>query len=136
MKRVYLDTNVCLDFLTERKPDFFFAEQIMALGDTSKIKLFVSSLSFTTIIYVAIKQMQRDKVVRLIKDFLEMICIVEADENLIKESLDSGWKDLEDAMQNESALRCKADILVTSNVRDYSKSGISIQTPEDFINNY
>jgi hypothetical protein len=49
-------------------------------------------------------------------------------------ALNSKFKDFEDALQNFAATRSgEIDVIITRNVKDYSKSQIAVLTPEDFI---
>jgi predicted nucleic acid-binding protein len=38
MQRIYLDTNIVLDFLGERKPFYEVSSKILTLADTRKLK--------------------------------------------------------------------------------------------------
>ena len=46
--KIFLDTNVMLDFLGEREPFFEIAESIINQADKGKLTIFVSALSFAT----------------------------------------------------------------------------------------
>jgi predicted nucleic acid-binding protein len=48
-------------------------------------------------------------------------------------SLDSDFKDFEDAVQCCSAVNAKADYLITRNKRDYTIDILPILTPEEFF---
>jgi len=52
MTRVFVDTDVCLDLLSGRKPFNRAAEVLFSLADTGKLSIYVSSLSFSNIDYV------------------------------------------------------------------------------------
>jgi predicted nucleic acid-binding protein len=48
-------------------------------------------------------------------------------------SLDSDFKDFEDAVQCCSAVNAKADCLITRNKREYAIDILPILTPEEFF---
>ena len=52
MRHIFLDTDVCIDLLSGRKPFVQAAEQLFSLADLGKIKVFVSALSFANIDYI------------------------------------------------------------------------------------
>ena len=52
MDKVFVDTDICFDLLSKRQPFNKAAELLFSLADTGKIKLCVSSLSFSNIDYV------------------------------------------------------------------------------------
>ncbi len=50
------------------------------------------------------------------------------------DSLDSGFKDLEDAMQNFAAVHSGlADIIVTRNIKDYKTRDLAVFTPKIYL---
>ena len=60
--------------------------------------------------------------------------IVALDENIVSQSLQSGFRDFEDAIQYFSALSLpKLDGIVTRNTKDFSKSELSILTPTETL---
>ena len=56
MKKIFLDTNVILDFLLKRENYFAEAREIVALGYNRVCELYLSSLSFSNIAYIARKK--------------------------------------------------------------------------------
>jgi len=56
MTKVFVDTDVCIDLLSGRKPFNATAEILFSLADSGKIKIYVSSLSFANIDYVVRSQ--------------------------------------------------------------------------------
>jgi hypothetical protein len=47
--------------------------------------------------------------------------------------LHSGFPDFEDGFQNACARQAGVAILVTRNIRDYTKSDLSIMTPDSYL---
>jgi len=53
---------------------------------------------------------------------------------LVLQALGSGFKGFEDALQNFSAVKSGfIDVILTRNIKDYSKSDIGVLTPESYI---
>ncbi|MEH6515002.1 MAG: PIN domain-containing protein, partial [Maribacter arcticus] len=50
-KRIFIDTNVMLDFLVERKPFYESITKIDTLGEKEKLTLAFSPISFATVNY-------------------------------------------------------------------------------------
>ena len=44
-----------------------------------------------------------------------------------------GMPDFEDALQAAAAVACKAQVIITRNVRDFKKSPVPAMTPEQFV---
>ena len=56
------------------------------------------------------------------------------DKDVVISSLNSGFKDFEDALQNFSAVENgKIKIILTRNIKDFSKSELAILTPETYL---
>jgi hypothetical protein len=54
-------------------------------------------------------------------------------ESDITQSLSLNFADFEDGIQYSTALRLKADIIVSRNIKDYEKSLIPVMSPEVFF---
>ena len=65
-KRVFIDTNVMLDFLGERKPFYESIAKIATLGEKEKLTLVVSPISFATVNYF-LSKFENSKTARKIK---------------------------------------------------------------------
>ena len=52
MKKIFVDTNIIVDLIAERKPFSKYAIEIFSKAEEKKIKLFTSSHSITTIHYL------------------------------------------------------------------------------------
>ncbi|HLA50422.1 MAG TPA: PIN domain-containing protein [Thermodesulfovibrionia bacterium] len=59
--------------------------------------------------------------------------IAEVDEKVIDLSLTADFKDFEDAVQYYSAIKVKADCIITRNKDDYVNDKIPVLTPEEFL---
>lgn len=55
MHRLFLDTNIILDFLGERQPFYSSAAQLLTLADRKKIKFFTSPTSISNAHYILSK---------------------------------------------------------------------------------
>ena len=64
----------------------------------------------------------------------EMTEITDVTKSIIKKSLQSDFKDFEDAIQYNCALTLtKIDFIVTRDTKDFKKSTLSIMTPEEAV---
>ncbi len=55
MQKVFLDTNIILDFLGEREGFYEAAAKVLTLADQKKIQLFTSAVSITNTYYILTK---------------------------------------------------------------------------------
>ena len=69
-----------------------------------------------------------------ISQLLSFIGILQMDKGVIIEALNSNFKDFEDALQNFAAIKAgDIEVIITRNIKDYSKSKLGVMTPEDFL---
>ena len=132
--KLFLDTNVLLDFLGERDPFYISAAKIATLADKRSLQIIVSALSFATISYFLTKYEGLEKAKVKLRKF-KIICeICELDELIIEKGLNSDFPDFEDSLQYYSALRSDCDIIITRNGKDFKKSELPVMSPDEFLN--
>ena len=133
--RVLVDVNICLDLLLDRKPHVTSSGQVFEAGEKGSITLVISGLSFDTLFYImrpalgARKSMEK---LRLLHRYVHTGAI---DHKTVEQALNSGWPDLEDALQYYCALHNDCRFLITRNKGDFkagSKS-LKILSPEEFL---
>jgi len=134
MQKVFVDTDVIIDFLIDRKP---FSEQaaiILTLSEYAHIRVYVSALTFANCYYILKKFSSHSKVISKLSQLAEMVEIIDVTKKSILESLKSDFKDFEDSIQNESAKKdSQIKILVTRNIKDYRVSDLSILSPDEYL---
>lgn len=129
---VFVDTNVLIDFVADRKDFAADADRLFALGVTGHVKLMTSALSYITAMYVAHKYKYQNvgESLLAVSDFIE---VLDLQGKVVVEMLTSGWKDYEDAVQNASAIKANADCIVTRNKKDFKDSTLPIYTVEELF---
>jgi predicted nucleic acid-binding protein len=134
MKNVFLDTNVVIDFLADRYPFSLAAAEIFNASVNSKIKLYISAVSYNNIYYVLRRSLSHNRTVKLLDELNEMTEVADVTNAIIKKSLRSGFNDFEDAIQYYCALDLDViDFIVTRNNKDFKKSTLPIVSPEEAI---
>ena len=130
--RVFIDTNILIDFVADREGFSDDADSIFALGVAGNVKLMTSALSYITSMYVAHKyryQSVKESLFAL-SDFVE---VLDLQASTVVEMLSSSWKDYEDATQNQTAILANADCIVTRNKKDFSESSLAVYTPTELL---
>jgi predicted nucleic acid-binding protein len=133
MTKVFVDTDICIDLLSGRKPFNATAEKLFSLADTGKIKVCVSSLSFANIDYVLRSQYSGSNSRQIIAKFKTLVSVLSVDSKTIDLAIASDFSDFEDAIQYYSAIENGITLLLTRNIKDYKKSTIKVMTPETFL---
>jgi len=133
MAKVFVDTDVCLDLLSGRKPFNASAEKLFSLADTGKVKLCVSSLSFANIDYVLRSQYSVQNSRKIIAKFKTLVSVLAVDNKTIDLAIASDFNDFEDAIQYYAAIENGITLLITRNIKDFKKSATTVVTPETYL---
>lgn len=133
MSRIFLDTNVILDFLGERVPFYDAIAKVVTLADQKRIKIIVSPLSFTAIDYVLSKYESSDSVLKKLRMFKILCEVCAVDEDTIEKGLNSDFKDFEDAVQYYTAVQANCSIIITLNGKDYKNSALPVMIAEEYL---
>ncbi len=133
MKAILCDINFILDIFLVREPFYTPAARIFAMIEAKHFKGYLCANSFPILFYILAKELKRDKAMRVLEKVRIVFRVATVDEKVIDLSLASDFKDFEDAVQCYSAVRAKADCLITRNKTDYNTDIISIMTPEEFL---
>lgn len=134
MKMIFMDTNVIIDFLTDRRPFSLHAAQIFNASLSGKIKIFVSSVSYNNIYYILRQSLTHLQTINLLLQLNDLTEVVDVTTNVISKSLTSDFKDFEDAIQYNCALTVKnLDFILTRDSKDFKKSSLPVMNPQEAI---
>jgi predicted nucleic acid-binding protein len=132
-KRIFIDTNIMLDFLGERKPFYEPIAKIATLAEKGTITMVVSPISFATVNYFLSKFESAKIAKEKLRKFkiLSEICVI--DQHTVEKGLNSSKKDFEDALQYFSATESGCNIIITRNGKDFAKSLLPVMTADEFL---
>ncbi len=134
MKHFFLDTNIVIDVLTDRKPFSEFGQQLFDLSLKEKLKLSISSLSYTTIYYYIRKSTGSHKnAITILKELEAIVRPLNVSKKMIHKALHSDFNDFEDAVQYFTALSVNCDGIITRNPKDFKSSSLLIFSPEEAL---
>ena len=132
MKKVFLDTNIIVDLIADRKPFSKYSIELFKKAEEKKIKLFTSSHSIATTHYL-LKKYLEEKILRdVLYNLLDYVTVIAVDTDVLKKGLRSKHKDFEDSIQILCASTIeKIDCIVTRNTKDFRDSEILVLTPDE-----
>jgi predicted nucleic acid-binding protein len=134
---VFIDTNIIIDFITERQPFDEAANKIFSLADTKDVLLLTSSLSFANAYYVIEKTKvnSKEELRKTFTNLKMLIEIIPVTSSIIDRSLaDLLFSDFEDAVQYYAAIKKNCNCIITRNLKHFKKSKIPVFSSSDFIN--
>jgi predicted nucleic acid-binding protein len=133
MKKVFVDTDVCLDLLSGRMPHNKHAEILFTKADKGEIKIYISALSFANIDYVLRAQYSAIHSRQLLARFKTLVTVLPVNSNTIDLALASEFNDFEDAIQHSCAIENNLSIIITRNLKDYRKASLTVMKPENLV---
>lgn len=131
--RIFLDTNVLVDFCAEREPFYADAAAIIDMGYSKEAKLIASSLTLVNIAYVMRKVKPHSLVMQKIDQLVNLCVISSIDRQTIVSAIAAQPTDFEDAVQYHSALQAKADLIISRDTKGFAEFDLSVMTPAEFM---
>ncbi len=134
MKHFFLDTNILIDLLADRKPFSESAAMLFEWAAQNEIKLHISAISINNIYYILRQQLTHPRCIKLIKEITDLTSMIDANKKIIEQSLDSDFKDLEDAIQYQSALTHEKILaIITRDLKGYKHSKLPVITSKEAV---
>jgi predicted nucleic acid-binding protein len=134
MKKLFLDTNIIVDLIADRKPFSKYAIKIFKHAEEKKVQIFTSSHSIATTHYLLKKHVEEKILREILSNLIEFITIVPVNNDVIKKALKSKHKDFEDAIQIISASAIEnIDFIITRNLKDFRESEILALSPDEYF---
>jgi len=134
MKAVFLDTNILIDLLADRKPHAELAAQIFNFGIKNRIKIYVSAISFNNIYFILRKFHSHKPTIDILLGLKKMVSIIEVSEIIIENALNSNFNDFEDSIQYHCAKEVnEIDCIITRDPKGFKNSTLAILSPFELI---
>jgi predicted nucleic acid-binding protein len=131
--RVMIDLNVILDVLQKRAPFYETSAALLAAAEIGYIQGYIAAHSVTTLFYLIQKGRSSSEARATITNLLQFLKISAVDQATIEQALNLDYRDFENAVQMMSAVQCKADYLITRNIKDYQPALLPVVQPVDFL---
>ena len=136
--KFFVDTNILIDFITKRIPNFSFVFDIFQEASVGNIQLFTSTHAFATAHYVARTDFTDIELRKLIIELMEIVSPISVDEEILRKAANSHHKDFEDAIQIFCAHKIEnLTAIITRNLKDFSTAEFNVFAPDEalqFIN--
>ena len=131
--KLFLDTNILIDVIANRKPWVDEALVLFELSKQKKLTLIVADFSFINLAYITRKLFTPEELYALLSVLCIYVKVVEVGGMIIKESFQKRWRDMEDCVQYLVAKREEVDYLITRNEKDFLDSDIPVLSPSKFL---
>ena len=133
MEKVFVDTNIILDWLGNREHFYIPAKQLFKKGEDNEIEILISTMSYITTEYFLRKQIGKPKTRQALAAIRTISSVCTSGTKEIDLSIASSFKDFEDACQYYTALNNSAKVIITRNPKDFKQSVIPIMNAEEYL---
>ncbi len=134
MIKVFIDTNIIVDLLIDRKPFSMHATELFQKAENGTIKLHASSYSIATTYYILKRYIEDGKLRQILTDLTDYVEIVSIDSSIIKRGLRSKYKDFEDSLQIFAAHSIEnIEFIVTRNLKDFKEAGVKVLSADELL---
>ncbi len=134
MKYLFVDTNILIDFLTNRKPYSIYAAELFELALQGEIYLYISAISYNNIYYIVKKILGHTETMLLLNKLAKFVIILDVTQKVITDALHSENPDFEDSIQYFSAItNLKMEAIITRDKKGFKNSKLPVYTLEEAI---
>ena len=132
-ERIFVDTNVILDFFLEREPFYYDALKIWAACEERRVCGYVSALTVNNVHYVAQKLKSDTTAMIAVRGILDVFEVVPLDKAVMRLAADFHGRDFEDDIQLQSAIAAGCSRLFTRERTHFRSSAIAVMPPSSFV---
>jgi predicted nucleic acid-binding protein len=131
--KVFLDSDVILDLLTEREPHLEAVINLFIEIQNKKISAYTSPVVIANVFYIMARHTNKDRALKALIKIKSLIKVLSCGDDEIELALSSDFTDFEDSIQYYTALNHKIDFIITRNVKDYKNANMNVVTPLEYI---
>ncbi len=135
--KVFVDTNIFIDILLNRKDFVKESKQVCKLCENHIVKGYVAPISINNIYYICRKAVNQEALTSFLCDVSHLFTISPMNNESVVFAKNLNIKDFEDALQSAMAIQSGCDCIVTRNIDDFKKvAGIEVFTPKEFLSKF
>ena len=133
MSKIFIDTDVILDFMMARDPFALDAARIFSLSEKKEISICTTGLVFSNTYYILRKLGTHKKVIEKLSQLARLIDIIGLPKAAVVQALGSEFSDFEGALQHYAALAGDVKIIITRNTKDFKHSQLAVLSPDQYL---
>ena len=130
--KLFLDTNIILDYTLERKGEIVEIQNLFELAEEEKIELYVSESALATTLYFL--QENKLKALSIIRELCAVINVIPFKKDILFFPLEQ-FRDTEDGLLYFIAASGKMNYFITRNTKDFvfALPSLPVITPAKFL---
>lgn len=134
--KLFVDSNIAIDYLKMREPFFGAARKLMTLGSLGELDLWMSTTQASDLFYILSlggKKSLAAQIKEQLRTLRKSVHMIGLSEVEFDAALVSNWEDVEDACVYQAALKVKAQAIITRNKDDFQMSSIRVFTADELF---
>lgn len=132
--KIFLDTNILLDFFVEDRPNSLASLEIFRSIKNNEHSAYCTIITISDCLYVLEVSYKVKGASDLLSSILNWINILPSSKTIVEAALNSSFKDKEDALQYYSVLEySNIDLMISNDNTGFNKSEIPVFTPTQFV---
>ncbi|MEE1082706.1 MAG: PIN domain-containing protein [Paludibacteraceae bacterium] len=130
--KVFLDTNILVDYVEDRNVFSKYASIIFQLSLMGEIELYAIDISFLNVAYI-LRKKSSEILYDALGILLQRINVLSVTRFDLENAINAKHNDFEDCVQFYSALSGDMDCIITRNKKDFENSDIPVYTSSEFL---
>lgn len=133
--RVLVDTCVIIDALQSRAPFAEAAQKLFIHSANKQFEGYITAKSVTDIYYYLTHRLIHSDIEtrKILNKLFTLFHLLDTASIDCKKAISSEVDDYEDAVMVETAIRSEMNLIVTRNVKDYTKTSVKVCEPSVFL---
>jgi predicted nucleic acid-binding protein len=134
--KVFLDTNIIIDYLLETRHKHLLAKDIISHCYNGSLNGCISETVITNTAYIVRKMLNQAQLNFVFGGFCSFLDVLGISSPLVIKACNANFNDLEDAILYQIALENECQYFITTNTKDFisiSQSQLKVVTPEEFL---
>jgi predicted nucleic acid-binding protein len=132
-EKIFVDTNIILDWLGKREPFFESAKELFSKAENSEIEILISTMSYISTEYILRKNIGKQSTIQALAGIRTITTVCTSGEKEIDLAIVSTMKDFEDAFQYYTALNNSAKVIITRNPKDFTNVILPVMSAEEYL---
>ena len=129
---ILIDTDVLIDVALERFPHFNDSAWVLDAAQRREFQASIAWHSISNFYYIVSSPTANAATIEFVRDLLAFVEVAPTRTNDALYAVRLEVPDFEDALQIAAARACRAEKIITRNVKHYTKSPIPAQSPKKF----
>jgi predicted nucleic acid-binding protein len=132
VNKIFLDTNVLIDFILKREPELSSVEQIFDRVHSNELEAYISESIIATTIYLL--RQEKIDTLEVMRELCKYIHVLAFNKNVLYMPMEK-YKDREDGLLYFLATQHKMNYFISRNKKDftYTVPSLAVVTPNEFI---